>query len=84
MSAGALDAVEARALVAIALYRREHGEGPPWRLIAKVTGWSEAELGVRMRRLRKARFIWFSLEPGSVRVKSWGLKLALGQLKDQR
>jgi len=84
MSALKVDSTEARALVAIALYHREHGEGPPWRLIAKATGWSDDELHERMWRFRKARLVWFTTDRGSVRVKSRGLELALAQLEGHR
>jgi RIO-like serine/threonine protein kinase len=84
VSAPRLDPTEARVLVAISLYRREHGEGPPWKLIAKAAGWSEDELGERLRRLRKARLVWFTTERGSIRVKSRGLEQALAQLRRQR
>ena len=69
-----LDVVDARVLVAIALYRRDHGHGPPWHLIAKAAQWEERrELPDRLGRLRNSGLVWYSREPRSIKLRERAL-----------
>ena len=77
-----LDLVDARVLVAIALYRREHGHGPAWHLIAKAAGWKQnGELPERLGRLRNSGLVWYTREPRSIRLQPGVLELALERLQ---
>jgi len=79
-----LDVVDARVLVAIALYHREYGHGPAWHLIAKAAGWEERhELPDRLGRLRNSGLVWFSREPRSIRLRGDALGLALERLNGE-
>lgn len=80
-----LDVVDARVIVAIALYRREHRHGPAWHLIAKAAGWEERrELPDRLGRLRNSGLVWFSTEPRSIKLRERALELALERLRQER
>lgn len=82
ISAERLDLVDARVLVAIALYRREHGHGPAWHLIAKAAGWQQRhEVTERLWRLRNSRLVWFDEAPRSIRLRDGALELAVERLK---
>lgn len=77
-----LESVDARVLVAIALYWREHGEGPAWAVIGKAAGWEPyRELPERLWRLRNSGLVWFSPEPRSIRLQQGALELALACLR---
>jgi len=79
-----LDVVDARVLVAIALYRREHGHGPAWHLIAKAARWEERrELPERLGRLRNSGLVSYSREPRSIRLRDGALELALERLNGE-
>jgi hypothetical protein len=82
MRAEHLDVVDARVLVAIALYRREYGHGPAWYLIAKAAGWNEGrELPERLGRLRNSGLVWYSTKPRSIRLHPGVLEIALERLR---
>ena len=77
-----LDPVDARVLVAIALHRREHGEGPAWHVIAKAAGWEQShELPERLHRLRNSGLVAFTAERRSIRLRPGALELALERLR---
>ncbi len=76
-----LDLVDAKVMLAIALYRRDHGEGPAWYLIAKAAGWEQShELPERLARLRNSGLVWFTRERRSIRLQPGALELALARL----
>jgi RIO-like serine/threonine protein kinase len=82
MRAEHLELVDARVLVAIALYRREHGEGPAWHVIAKAAGWRQPhELEDRLSRLRNTGLVRYTPEPRSIRLRDGALELALERLR---
>jgi hypothetical protein len=82
MRAEHLDVVDARVLVAIALYRHDHGHGPAWHLIAKAARWGEPrELTERLARLRNTGLVWYTSEPRSIRLRDGALELALERLR---
>lgn len=69
-----LGRTQRRVLVAIALYRRGHGQGPPWHLLRQSLGIEQSELNTRLHSLRRQGLVTFTWEPGSLATTEQGLR----------
>jgi hypothetical protein len=68
-----------RLLIAVELYRREHGRSPIWWELRTALGLSHDEMTELAWALRRNGLIIFTRETRSLRVTPAGLRAALGK-----